>query len=252
MNKVFYFKTLSSTNSKAKSLAKKGFDKVIVIADKQTSGKGRFKRKWVSSLGGLYMTILLKEKDLSRVKYLTFIASIAVAKTIKLNSKVKWPNDVLISGKKICGILTETVYKQHSVSDRRHFSLPPPHNPTKDNYALIGIGVNVNQKKFSKDISDKATSLTLETNKEYDIKKIINEIVKEFNSLYKYYNNKKYNEIIKIWKKYSCTLGKKIRAETLSGVYVGKAVGVDEDCNLVLKLKNGKRKKIIEGDIFTV
>ena len=236
MNKFYYFKTLSSTNSKAKILAKKDLDKVIIIADKQTSGKGRFKRKWVSSIGGLYMTILLKEKDLSRVKYLTFIASIAVAKTIrkfKLNAKVKWPNDVLIDDKKICGILTETI-------------------SGKKNYALIGIGLNVNQKKFNKEISNKATSLKTETNKNYDISNILESIIKEFNNLYQHYNKKNYNRIIGIWKRYSHTLGKKIKAETLSGTYVGKAVGVYKDCSLLLKLENGKVKKIIEGDIFTV
>src|SRR3989344_4700808 len=113
MFKFYYFKTLASTNDKAKEFSGKGLSKIVVIAEKQTKGKGRFKRKWVSSLGGLYMTIVLKEKDIEKVKYLTLISSIAVAKTIikisNLKAKVKWPNDVLVNDKKICGILTETI-----------------------------------------------------------------------------------------------------------------------------------------------
>jgi len=238
--RFYYFKTISSTNDKAKSLANNQ-NNLVVVAEKQSKGRGRFERKWSSGSGGLFMTILLKEKDLDNVKYLTFIAAVSVAKTIKkiskLNGKVKWPNDVLINDKKICGILTETI-------------------SGKENFALVGIGLNINQKNFNQNISNIATSLKIETNRNYNIKKITNEItnevIQEFNSLHQYYNNKKYNKIINIWKKYSYTLGKKIKAKTLSGEYIGKAVDIDKDCNLILKLKSGKRKKIIEGDILIV
>lgn len=230
----YHFKTLSSTNDKAKELVRKGKYNLVVTANKQIKGKGRFNRKWSSVLGGLYMTLVLKENDLDKVRYLTFIAAVSVAKSIRkvtrLNAQVKWPNDVLIDDKKLCGVLTETF----------------------DNYALVGIGLNVNQSKFPKSIIKKSTSLKIENNKNYNIKNISKIIIKEFNNLYSYYDKKKYNEIINIWKEYSHTLGREIRAETLSGTYIGKAVDVDGNCNLILKLKNGKLKKIVEGDIFTV
>lgn len=235
---IFYnFKTLSSTNDKAKELAKKNKNNLVIISEKQERGRGRFGRKWNSGLGGLYMTVVLKEKDLDKAKYLTFIAAVSVAKSIKnlsnLNAEVKWPNDVLVNDKKICGILTETV-------------------SGKEKYALVGIGVNINQKKFSKNIINKATSLKIETNKSYNINKTIKTIINNFNLLYKYYKNKNYNKIIDIWRKYSHTLGKNIKAKTLSGVYIGKAVDVDNTCSLILKLNNGNMKKIVEGDIFIV
>ena len=237
MFKLYNFKTLSSTNDKAKYFADKGQNKLVVIAERQKNGRGRFGRKWSSESGGLYMTILLKEENLENIKYLTFIAAVSVAKAIKkiskLNSKVKWPNDVMVNDKKICGILTETVSRN-------------------EKYALIGIGVNINQKKFSKNIANKATSLKIETNKNYNIKNISRKIMKEFNSLYNYYNKKNYNKIINIWKKYSHTLGKSIKVKTLSGSYIGKAVDIDENCNLILRLNNGRIKKIVEGDIFVV
>lgn len=237
MFKFYNFGVVSSTNDKAKELAKKGISNLVVVAEKQSKGRGRFGREWSSGLGGLYMTIVLKEKELDKVRYLTLIASVAVARTMEnlsnLDVKVKWPNDVLINDKKICGILTETI-------------------SGKENYAFVGIGANVNQNKFDKKISNKATSLKIEFDKNYNIEKIINEIIKEFNNLYQYYKNKNYKKIISIWKKHSHTLGKKIKVKTLSGVYIGKAVDIDNSCNLILRLKNGKFKKIVEGDILIV
>lgn len=237
MFKFYNFGVISSTNDKAKELAKKGMSNLVVVAEKQSEGRGRFGREWSSGFGGLYMTIVMKEKDLDNVRYLTLIASLAVAepikKLLKLNALVKWPNDVLIGDKKICGILTETI-------------------SGKENYALVGIGLNVNQNKFSKSISNKATSLKIESNKNYNINKISKMIIKEFNDLYLHYKNKNYKKIISIWKNYSHTLGKKVKAKTLSGVYIGKAVDIDNDCNLILRLKDGKIKKIVEGDIFVV
>jgi len=250
-----YFKVLSSTNDKAMEFVKKGKSNLVIVAEKQEKGRGRFGRRWDSQIGGLYMTILLEENDLDKARYFTFMASISVAKAINklgLNAKVKWPNDVLIDDKKLCGILTEIVCKQPSVRDRGSFSHPPPLNPTTGDYALVGIGVNINQKQFPAGIKNKATSLKIELNKNYNIKNISKMIIKEFNNLYHYYNIKNYGKIIDIWKKYSHTLGKMIKARTLSGNYTGKAINIDKDCNLLLKLNNGNIKKIVEGDIFVV
>jgi len=140
-------------------------------------------------------------------------------------------NDVLINGKKICGILTETT-------------------AGKENYSFVGIGLNVNQKKFPKSVSGKTTSLAMEKNLEYNIKKISYMIIMEFNKLYYHYNKNDYSKIINEWKKNSHTLGKKVKVKMMNKTYTGKAVDVDKDCNLILKLNNGKMKKIVEGDIF--
>ena len=235
MLKTYYFKILDSTNIKAREFAKKGKFDSVILAERQTKGKGRFKRQWFSDFGGLYMTIIIKIKDVDKAKYLTFIAAVSTAKTIRnitgLNALVKWPNDVLIDDRKICGILTETI-------------------SGRENYALIGIGANINQKKFPANISDKATSLFLKTNKRYNIKKISNLIMKEFNKLYSQYKKNNHEKIIAEWKRYSHTLGRKIKAKTMNRTYIGKAVGIDNDLNLILRLKNGKMQKITEGDIF--
>ncbi len=234
----FYnFDNISSTNDKAREFAGKGQYNLVITAKKQGKGRGRFGREWSSGHGGLYMTILLKEESIDKVKYLTFIASMAVAKSIldfcSLKAKVKWPNDVLVNGKKVCGILTETVFG-------------------KENYAMVGAGVNVNNENFPVSIKNKATSLKLETGKTYNLEKFSQKVINHFSSLYSYYTNNSYGKIIGLWKKYSHTLGKRVRAETLHGAFVGEAIGVDEDCSLILKLDNGDIKKITEADIFTV
>lgn len=235
MFKFYNFKTISSTNHKAKEFSKKGLSNIVIIADKQTRGKGRFNRKWDSGIGGLYMTIVLKVSDLDKVRYLTLIASISVVKAIKeiskLNAEVKWPNDVLTDNKKICGILTETL-------------------SGKENYALVGIGLNVNQNKFDKGLT--ATSLKIESNKNYNIEKISKIVITNFNLLYKYYNKKDYKKIIDVWKKCSHTLGKKVKVKTLSGDYIGDAIDIDNNCNLMLRLKDGNVRTIVEGDVFVV
>ncbi|MBL7056106.1 biotin--[acetyl-CoA-carboxylase] ligase [Candidatus Woesearchaeota archaeon] len=224
------FKVLDSTNDKAKEIIKKE-DNFVVLAYTQKKGKGRFGRKWFSSKGGLYFTICLNAEDVENVKYLTFISSIAVAKVLGKEAKVKWPNDVFFNDKKICGILTETVLGG-------------------SNNTLIGIGVNVNQKKFSSKIVHEPTSLFLETKKTSDVKKLYKEIMKNFLVLYSDYENKNYSRILTEWKQLSHTLGKKVKIETVNGTFFGKAVSVDKDCNLVIKLRNGKLKKIMEGDVF--
>jgi len=233
---IHQFKVLSSTNYKAKQFIEKGFFNFIIVADKQTKGRGRFGREWVSKSGGLYMTIALKENNVDMVQFLTFIAAISVAKTITkitgLKAELKWPNDVLVDNKKVCGILTET-------------------NLGKNSFVLIGIGVNVNQKEFKKSLNKIATSIFLEIKKKISINKFINVLMDIFEKQYYLYKNKKFNLIRKNWKDLSHTIDKKIKVKTLKGDFVGKAIDIDKNGNLILK-KNGSRITITEGDIYYI
>ena len=112
--KIFHFKSLTSTQDKAKEFSKKRLSNVVIISDIQTKGRGRFKRKWYSNSGGLWLSILLKPKDTGNLQYLTFAAAVAVVRSIKkitnLNTNIKWPNDVHYKVKKLCGILTEGIF----------------------------------------------------------------------------------------------------------------------------------------------
>src|SRR3989338_10556485 len=151
--KIYHFKTLTSTNDKAKELLEKGKRNFAVAAETQTKGRGRFGRKWHSSKEGLWVSVALKLKSADSLKYLTFLAAIAAVKTVrkaaKINAMLKWPNDIYYDGKKLCGILAEGVFG-------------------KEDFAAIGIGLNVNQKKFTKEIANIATSLKEITNKSYN------------------------------------------------------------------------------------
>ena len=233
--KLHHFKSLTSTQDKGKELAKKGLSNVVIVADVQTKGRGRFKRKWHSDKNGLWMSILLKPKNVENMQYLTFAASIAVVEAIKktanLKTNIKWPNDVHYNGKKLCGILTEGIFG-------------------KANYVIVGIGLNVNQIKFPSEIKNIAISLRMIKHRFFNVKEIINDIAHGFfNSYNNYYNKNKIEKILQIWKRYSDTIKKNVTVTTKTKKIYGKVIGVDKNCNLLLKLKNNKIIKIMEGDI---
>ena len=233
--KIHHFKSLTSTQDKAKEFARKGLSNIVVISDVQTKGRGRFKRKWYSGKNGLWMSILLKPKNVKNLQYLTFAAAISVVKSIKkiadLNTTIKWPNDVHYKKKKLCGILTEGIFG-------------------KDNYVVVGIGLNVNQNKLPYEIKNTTSSLKIIREKAFNIKKLTKAIIDEFGILYGDYCRKnKFKNILKIWNIYCDTVNKNVTVITRAKKISGRAVGIDKDCNLLLKSKNGKIIKIMEGDI---
>jgi BirA family transcriptional regulator, biotin operon repressor / biotin---[acetyl-CoA-carboxylase] ligase len=233
-HKIYHFKSLTSTQDKAEELSKKGINTAVVIADTQTRGKGRFDRKWHSSKEGLWISILLSPNEVDKLQYLTFIAAISVQKTIKkftkINLKIKWPNDIHYKKKKLCGILTKGIFG-------------------RKNHAIVGIGLNVNQTKFSKDISKIASSLKLILDKDFDKEKLAKNIINEFFNMYKnHYQKNKFKEIKTLWKKNCDTLGKKVIVKTASKKITGKAIDVDENCSLLIRT-NKKIIKIVEGDV---
>lgn len=164
MFKMHYYSVLTSTNKKAKE-----FDNGnAIIAASQTKGKGRLKRKWSSSKGGIYMSIVLKP-EIKNINKLTMIAARAVQKTLKKSgviTKIKFPNDLQYKGKKICGILTENIFKNNEIEKM-----------------IIGIGINTNN-SLPKSLGNKAITLKKIIKRKIDNKKIIKQMLKEFNSLY--------------------------------------------------------------------
>ena len=148
--KILHFKTIDSTNHFARTLIKEEIDEgSIVVADIQTSGRGRNNRLWSSPIGGLWFSVILYP-DISSKKGMTvtMAASVSVADAIKksfgLNTEIKWPNDILINGKKVCGILTEIETKNDRIF-----------------YSIVGIGINVNN-DLDSELENIATSLKIE------------------------------------------------------------------------------------------
>ncbi len=223
MFRVYHFNKVGSTNEKAKEF---NFGSVI-IADKQIKGKGRFKRRWSSSSGGVYMSIVLE--PVSKPQFYTFIAAISVFKAIKdvlgVKMTIKWPNDLIFEGKKVCGILTK------SMGDK----------------VIVGIGINTNN-TVPESLKAKGISLKKITNGKINNKIIINKILNHFEKYIKLLQNKKYKKIINDWKKNSF-LGSLVRVKSLGKSYSGIAFDVDKDCFLIIKDKN-KKIRIMEGDVF--
>ncbi|MDP7115439.1 MAG: biotin--[acetyl-CoA-carboxylase] ligase [Candidatus Woesearchaeota archaeon] len=230
--KVHHFKTLDSTNTKARDFSKNN----LIVADTQTKGRGRHKRQWDSNKGGLWLSIVLEPKTKNPAE-LTFLAAVAVQKAIKrttkLETKIKWPNDLLHKDKKLCGILTEAIFKGNSKK------------------MIVGIGINVNN-KLPISLKSKATSIKEILKKETNLKGLLTNLINQFNTLHKTYQEKGFIPILNKWKSSCDTIGKAIKVKTLKQRLVGKAIKVNKDCSLTIRLKNNKLKKIVEGDIFTV
>ncbi len=169
INNVIIYEKTDSTNNIAKSFIDKGcVDGTLILAKEQTAGKGRLGRSFSSPAGeGIYMSLVLKpDISLELISQITLPIALSIVEAIKeicdICPKIKWPNDIIINGKKIVGILTEL----------------------KNNHVIIGIGINVNNSLFSKDIASTATSIYKETGKNYDFSTLIQSIFKRFQSYY--------------------------------------------------------------------
>jgi BirA family transcriptional regulator, biotin operon repressor / biotin---[acetyl-CoA-carboxylase] ligase len=180
----------------------------------------------------LYLTLCLDEKNPQHVKYLTFITAISIVKTLsklKIQSSIKWPNDILIKKRKVCGILTENIFG-------------------KNNVVLVGIGLNVNQKSFP--VMERIpTSLFLEAKREFDIQKVLVIFLDYFERYYVLYQREDFPTIRKLWKMHANTIGKKVTIRTMKETMKGKAIDIDKECNLLIK-KGSEVRKITEGDVF--
>ncbi len=175
--KVEYHDTVTSTNDRARQLAdQEEPEGTLVIAEEQTAGRGRRGRGWDAGPGvGIWMSLLLRPQLApQQAAGLTLVAALAVADAIRrecqMEAKIKWPNDIVLCGRKVCGILTETSLE-----------------PDRIRYAVVGIGINVNTKGFSRELSDCATSLFLESGQEIDRPALTAAVMNSFTGYYARY-----------------------------------------------------------------
>ncbi|MCK4274688.1 MAG: biotin--[acetyl-CoA-carboxylase] ligase [Dehalococcoidales bacterium] len=233
--KVVYYPHLPSTMDAARLEARRGTaEGTVIIAGEQTEGRGRMQRTWFSPSGNIALSIVLYP-DIARLPYLVMIASLAVAHGIEtvtsLKTRIKWPNDILIDGKKVCGILIENEVKGNKVA-----------------YALIGIGINVALKASDvAEISATATSLKDELDRSVLRANIIRRLLTEFERLYLLLPEAE--SIYEAWRDRLETLGKRVAVESGGSVLEGIAESVDESGALMLRCVDGTLKKIIAGDI---
>lgn len=233
---LYYFETINSTNLFAKKLAKEGAEEgVVVVADVQSSGRGRKNRTWSSPKGGLWFsTVLYPKISPQRGMLITMASSIAVAQGIKeitgINPVIKWPNDLSINGKKVCGILTEIDAEIDSI-----------------NYTVVGIGINVNN-ELEKELQKTATTLKQEIGTQVPKVELLKSIIKSFDENYNRLILGDYDFIRDSWLSYSNIIGKKIKVQDEETVTTGKVTDIDDSGCLILNTKNGN-VRIVSGDV---
>jgi BirA family transcriptional regulator, biotin operon repressor / biotin---[acetyl-CoA-carboxylase] ligase len=233
--KIVYYPILASTMETAREKARQGTaDGTVVIAGEQTAGKGRLQRNWVSPGGNIALSIILYP-EAANLPYLIMIASLAAASAIEsvtgIRTQIKWPNDILIRGKKTAGILIENALKGDRVA-----------------YAIVGIGINAAlQPGEFKDIAATATSLEAETGIRVSREAVISGLLTEFERLYS--ELPEADIIFKVWRGRLITLGQPVTATWGEKKINGIAECVDESGALMIRLSDGALTKVVAGDV---
>ncbi len=229
---ICYFDVTDSTNTQAKSLGEGDAPNgTLVVAGKQESGRGRRGRSFESPAGtGIFMTLLLRpEIEPQNASMLTLVSALAVAKGIEhmvdLPVQIKWPNDIVINGKKVCGILTEMSAQMDYV-----------------NYIVIGIGINVGNEEFPEEIKEVATSIYLESGKHVNRAMLIEKIWEEFEDYYELYEKTQdLSSLVKEYDSYLVNRGQKVRVLDPKEPYEGKAMGITDRGELIVDTWEARR-----------
>ncbi len=236
---IFIFKEVMSTNTVAKFFAENNVgDGAVIISEKQTNAKGRSGKSWESPIGGVWLSIIINPHiDQSKLPIITLTTGLAVEKTLEKigvnNAEIKWPNDILINDKKVCGILIESIAKFNSIE-----------------HVIVGVGIDVNLDidSFPQELKEGTTSLKIETGENIDENLIIKIFLEEFEKIFKIFLKEDYEYILKEWRKYAYTIGKNVEIRELFGkTYEGYVVGIDKQGVLVIEKPNGEFKKVISG-----
>jgi BirA family biotin operon repressor/biotin-[acetyl-CoA-carboxylase] ligase len=232
------FKETSSTNNLVSREAQGNFPEgLVIVAERQTHGRGRQGRVWQSTKDlGLYFSVLLRpDWPLAQAARLTIVASLAVAEALEELSgtkiQIKWPNDLMVEGRKLGGILTEV---QGEVESMR--------------FAVVGIGINVGHTKsdFPKELQAMATSLGLISGQELRRVDVLVRILEKLTDHYR----EKFPVVRAAWEERCLSLGKLVQVQTSRGVRQGQALGLDEDGALMMRVESGKVERITSGDLF--
>ncbi|MFC1548732.1 biotin--[acetyl-CoA-carboxylase] ligase [Candidatus Omnitrophota bacterium] len=234
---ILYFDSIGSTNNKAYELAEAGEPEgTLVIAESQTHGKGRIGRKWMSPKGtGIYMSLILRpDVEADEIPSVTLITAAAIISALKkvysLKAKMKWPNDILIGGKKVCGILTEIKAQ-----------------PDRVEFLVLGIGINVNTP--SSKLPPEGTSLKNECGRHIDRVELAKNMLVEIEKDYSKFSKKGFAALREECMDYSLTLGKRVKVSEHHRSIEGVAVDIDEKGALIVKTDNGELKRVFSGDV---
>jgi BirA family biotin operon repressor/biotin-[acetyl-CoA-carboxylase] ligase len=236
--KVYAFDSIDSTNNCARALAGNDCPEgSVVVAEYQTAGKGRLGRIWIADAGEnlTFSTILRPKISPEGLNLLPLVAAVAVArgvtKTTGMKPDCKWPNDLLVGGKKFCGILLEGVSHDNGFD-----------------YVIAGIGINVNQSVFPPDLHERATSLRAASGHPINREDLLRSILEYFEELYLLGKKEEFRTIPEIWLTHSTMIGKGVEVESEGTVFSGRASGIAPDGALILTTASGTRS-VYAGDV---
>lgn len=237
---LYAYEEVDSTNVVAKKKAREGATEgTVVIADSQTGGKGRLGKVWHSPGGlGVWMSIIVRpEIPPQDVSGITLVAGLAICKTIGrmtgLPAYIKWPNDIVVNGKKVCGILTEMSAEMDRV-----------------NYVIIGMGINVNTTDFPEELQEIGTSLKMESGKNYRRRDIVAQLLMFFEMYYKQYIQEKSLEgILEAYKPLCITLKNDVRIIDRDNAYWATPLDIDGRGSLIVEKEDGTKETIVSGEV---
>lgn len=236
---LIFMQKVDSTNNEIKRLAQKEYPNgTTVVAESQSSGKGRLGRLWSSPNGtGLWFSFLLRPQiPPNQIAGITLATGLGVCKAIRnfigVNALIKWPNDIIIANKKLCGILTEMAAE----SDRIE-------------YAVVGIGINVNTIEFPEEIQHKATSLFIETQKQINRAELFKNILFEVEKYIEKYLSDNQMDIIDEYKKLCATLGRKVTVTRGKHILSGTAISINNEGELIVKKETGEEIYVNSGEV---
>lgn len=237
---LYLFKDVMSTNTLAKFLSENGVSNgTVIISEKQSGAKGRLGKSWESPLGGIWLSLVVNPKvDHSKIPMITLATGVAVVKTFERigikNAEIKWPNDVIINDKKVCGILTEAITKFNNIES-----------------VIIGVGIDANfdVNVLSKELQEGTTTLDIESDHRINENEIIRFFLEEFEKIAKLFEEGEFEKILKEWRKYSYSIGKIVEVrEPFSKSYDGYVLGISREGALVVEKIDGTLEKVISGE----
>lgn len=239
VREIHVYDQLSSTNDLAKKMAAEGAGEgTVVIAEQQLKGRGRMGRPWFSRPGsGLWFSLILRP-DIPpyQAPRLIFVIAVAVCRALRLHTAleaaIKWPNDILISGKKVCGILTEMSAEIDKLD-----------------YVVAGIGINVRFTELSPELRETAIALEEAGAKNLRRTNLLMSVLKELETEYKSYLTAGFPGVLKRWRQYDCTLGHEVMVSSQEESYSGRAVDINEEGCLMVKTTQGEIHTVVVGDV---
>lgn len=240
-HEICYQDSVDSTNNVAKTIANNGCaNGFMVVAEEQGSGKGRLSRGWISPYAkGIWFSVVLKPPFLPQeASKCTLLAAVAVVKSVNklkgVHAAIKWPNDVLLNGKKLVGILTEMNAEFGHI-----------------NYVVIGTGVNTNgtPEDYPPEVKNLAVSVADAAEEPFSRVELLADILKNMEDLYELALAEGFAPVLEEWRKCSCTLGQEVKVIAPDCTYFGKALDIDEEGLLIVQKEDGTIEKVVAGDV---